>query len=809
MLKRALYLSLLTAGLWVAGFASSRGQALPTPAAVITNAATTNAPATNAPAATPPAKAFATGDVVAQAQAAMTWLQNLQNGLDPDQTLQEVNDDLPKLTAKIDGLTAQVPQSGVAPSLSSLQTAQFNWQTLSDSLANEQKNLSTRVGELDDLLAELKQRNATWTATLAAAQSAKAPPEITTRIAQVQAGIASAMKAVGDHLSPLYVAQTAVGGQAARAQTQLESVNKSLDTARQQLLEQNRPTLWNPKAFAHPAAGVVGMEKASLAEQASQSAAFLKTQSGAVLIHAFIFVLLVFGFYWMRKAIGTRAKTEPALEDAAHVFDVPIANALLLTLLSSSWLYVGQPKLLWAAFGAAALVPTVIVTRRLIDRASYPILYATVVAYFVDQLRHVVTPAGIISRFLFIFELMAASIFLLSALRLKHLSPTDPTGQTRLARLTRTYLHVAFFVLVCAGLINVLGYVQLSILMGEGMLESSYLAVILYAAIRIVDALAVSAISIQPLSRLGMVRRHRDLMHANVAVGIRWLFFATWFVSALQFFQQRALIWEQGKELLWKDSFSWFNITFTLGAILAFPITIWASFLISRFVRFVLEEEVYPHMALSRGIPYATSTMVHYSILLLGFFAAVAATGTQISQFAFLAGAFGVGLGFGLQNIMNNFVSGVILLFERPIKVGDVIQIDPATMGTVESIGIRASIILLANGAEVIVPNGNLISNPVTNWTLSNCSRQIEIPVTVASKVDSEHVISLLTSVALKHPDVLKNPAPRAYLVTFAGASLSFRLSVWIDSADEWMKVTSDLSLAINAELAKESIALG
>jgi len=199
--------------------------------------------------------------------------------------------------------------------------------------------------------------------------------------------------------------------------------------------------------------------------------------------------------------------------------------------------------------------------------------------------------------------------------------------------------------------------------------------------------------------------------------------------------------------------------------------------------------------------------MVHYTVLLVGFFAAVEATGAQLTQFSFLAGAFGVGLGFGLQNIMNNFVSGVILLFERPIKVGDIIQID-TNVGKVERIGIRASVILLTNGSEMIVPNGNLISNPVTNWTLSNCERLIEIPVNVVSKVDPQHILNLLTDAAMKHPDVLKNPSPQALLVTFGASGLSFRLRVWTDSAEEWMKITSDLSLAINAALARENIAM-
>jgi potassium-dependent mechanosensitive channel len=801
MTKSILRLALLIAGLFLSVGAPLKAQTAPAPA-------TTNATATNAPAATTTVKPFAPGEVVVQAQAAMTKLQGLKTGLDPDETLHEVGDDLPKLSTKIDQQTAVDERQSQSPAtLNILQTSQTNWQTLSDSLGSAQNDLAERVHKLNQLLWDLMQMEVTWKATLDSAQTLNVPPEITGRCNDVRATIASATKAVMDHLAPIYDMQNKVATQDARTQSGLEVVNKNIEHARQELFVRNRPALWSSEAFAHPNTGVVGQERASIDEQATEVANYLKDKSGAVLIHLLLLVLLIVGFYWMRNTVRLHATKEPALRDAAHIFDVPLANALLISLLASVWLYADQPRLLWAAFGALALIPTVIVTRRLIDPQSLPILYATVIAFLVDQLRYIVTPAGILTRVLFIAELLAVTIFLLSALRLKTLCPA--TDQTRLRRLTRLYLHVAFFVFVIAGLTNVLGYTQLSILIGNGMLDSSYLAVVLYAAVRIADALAISALNIRPLTRLGMVRRHHDLLYQNTAVGMRWLFYAIWLVAALQFFSLLSPLWLGGNFLLWGQHHKYFNIEFTLGAILAFPITIWATFLLSRFIRFCLEEEVYPHMHLGRGIPYAASTMVHYTVLLIGFFVGVAATGTHLSQFAFLAGAFGVGLGFGLQNIMNNFVSGVILLFERPIKVGDVIQIDATTMGKVESIGIRASVILLANGAEVIVPNGNLISNPVTNWTLSNCERQIEIPVVVTSKVDPQHVIVLLTNLALSHPDVIKNPTPRAYLVTFGATALTFRLSVWIDSADEWMKVTSDLSVAINAALTKENIALG
>ena len=804
MLKLIIRLSLTMACFSLAGFISLPGQTASSPAVLATNNAATNAPSSTPP----PPQPFAVGEVVAQAQAAAESLQDLQSALDPDQVLQQVGDELPKLTAQIEQRTADgAAQPSSTATLNSLQTLQADWQSLSDRLDSEQKSLSARVNELDQRLWTLTQMDATWKATLDSARAAKAPPEIMAQINQVRAGIAAALKKVQDHQAPLYAMQSRVASQQAAVKTALDAMNRGLDAARQQILEQNRPALWNPEAFAQPAVGVAAQERAALKAQAVAAADYVKAKIGAILVHLLIFVLLTFGFFWMRNTIQSLAKMDPALKDAAHVFAVPVANAVLIGLLAAVWLYPAQPRLLEAAIVATILIPTVIVTRRLIDPSSFPILYATVIAFLFDQLRYVLTPAGILSRFLFIFELLAASAFILAALRFEHLSANAP-DQTRLKRLTRLFLHVAFVVLISAGFANVFGYIKLSVLLGAGMLESIYLAVILYAALRIVDALAISALSIPPLSGLGMVRHHRGLLYANTTVAIRWLFFGAWGFESLWFFQQRDLVWQQANALLWTD-LDYFNIKFTLGAVLAFPITIWATFLLSRFIRFCLEEEVYPLMHLGRGIPYAASTMVHYTVLLIGFFAAVAATGTQLSQFAFLAGAFGVGLGFGLQNIMNNFVSGIILLFERPIKVGDVVQIDPATVGKVASIGIRASIIQLGNGAEVIVPNGNLISNPVTNWTLSNCNRQIEIPLRIASKVDPQTVIDLLIKVANLHPDVLKNPAPRAYLVNFAGGFLTFRLSAWIDSSEGWVRITSDLSLAINAALAKENIAIG
>jgi len=771
--------------------------------------AQTNAPSTNAPATTPPPVPIALGDVVTQAQAASAQLQQEQTGLNPDTVAQSVEKDLPDWTSQIDDRIlgdAPLLEPGAGVSLTTLQNSRSMWHTLFTGLESAQKDLSNRVHELDALLYQLSQMQKTWQATATAAQAAKAPAETLQRIREILTLIDTTTKAVRADQTQLYALQNRVAAQDARVKVGADRMTKAIEAARIQLFERDHPALWQPEAIFSADGSIVMRERDSLAAQVYALQDYLQAKIGAVLIHLLVMALLLIGFYWVRSVTREQAGQEAAFRHAAHVFDIPFVNALLLGLVATIWLYPAAPRLMLAVAGAVALIPAIILIRRLIEPALFPLLYATVIAYFIDQVRHVAVPAGIPARVLLIVELMAAAIFILIAFRSKRLCADGPNS-ARLERIVRAYLHFAFFVFLFAGFANAFGYVPLSIVAANGIFWSSYLAVICYAFVRIVDALAISAMSIRPFSALGMVRRHHDQIYGNVGTTIRWLAFALWFVAALQAFTVRDLLWQQLKAAM-DSHFSWFHITFTVGAILAFPITVWSAFLISRFVRFILQEEIYPHLNLARGIPYAASTMVHYSVLLLGFLAAVAATGTHLSQFSFLAGAFGVGLGFGLQNIMNNFVSGIILLFERPVKVGDVVQIDANTVGKVERIGIRASVILLTNGSEMIVPNGNLISNPVTNWTLSNCERVIEVPVTVTSKTDPQHILDILTNVAKAHPSVLKNPAPQGFLITF-GATLSFRLRAWIDAEEDWMKVTSDLSLAINAALAKESIALG
>ncbi|HEY8903993.1 MAG TPA: mechanosensitive ion channel domain-containing protein, partial [Chthoniobacterales bacterium] len=174
-------------------------------------------------------------------------------------------------------------------------------------------------------------------------------------------------------------------------------------------------------------------------------------------------------------------------------------------------------------------------------------------------------------------------------------------------------------------------------------------------------------------------------------------------------------------------------------------------------------------------------------------------------KFTILAGAFSVGVGFGLQNVINNFVSGLIVLFERPIKLNDVIQVG-SDMGTVERIGIRATIIRTIAGSEVIVPNGKLISDPVTNWTLSGRLRQIDLSVATPMSVDPSHVIKLLDKAVRDLPDVDREPAPKVDLAKAGGGTFTFELRAWISESCDWASMRTALTMAVTEALKRESI---
>jgi len=183
------------------------------------------------------------------------------------------------------------------------------------------------------------------------------------------------------------------------------------------------------------------------------------------------------------------------------------------------------------------------------------------------------------------------------------------------------------------------------------------------------------------------------------------------------------------------------------------------------------------------GVRVSVNRLIQYAFVLVGVLLASSLLGFGMDRVTILAGAFGVGIGFGLQTIVNNFVSGLILLFERPIKVGDVVDVD-GQWAVVKTVGLRATVVQTFGRAEVILPNSELVSGRVTNLTLGDRINRVAIPVGVAYGSDVSKVMQILGEVARANLRVRENPEPQALFMAFGASSLDFEVRVYVDLDD-------------------------
>jgi small-conductance mechanosensitive channel len=244
----------------------------------------------------------------------------------------------------------------------------------------------------------------------------------------------------------------------------------------------------------------------------------------------------------------------------------------------------------------------------------------------------------------------------------------------------------------------------------------------------------------------------------------------------------------------------------TFGDLLAFFIILWLSWITARSVSFVLHEEILPRLHMKEGVPYALTTFTRYAIIAIGFVAAVSILGVPLDRITIVLSALGVGIGFGLQKLVSNVVSGFILLTERPFRLRDKIQLSDL-LGSVTHIGIRASAIRTFDGAEVIIPNDDLLSGRLVNWTLSDSQQRETIAVGAAYGTDPNQVLRILRRVASEHAKVHKSPAPLAVFRGFGDNALNFELRVFMDATDVF-EVPSELAVAINDAFAEAAITI-
>ena len=226
---------------------------------------------------------------------------------------------------------------------------------------------------------------------------------------------------------------------------------------------------------------------------------------------------------------------------------------------------------------------------------------------------------------------------------------------------------------------------------------------------------------------------------------------------------------------------------------------------LSRIIKEALQNRVLPRTSLDTGARTSLVNIVIYAFWILAIYTGINILGINLSSLAFMAGALGIGIGFGLQNIVNNFVSGIILLFDPSIQVGDMVQMGD-DWGIVNRINIRTTVVQTFDNASLIIPNSEMLSNKVTNWSFKDPKIRRQVDVGVAYGSDVQLVRELLLRIAQEMPDIMDDPAPWVDFRDFGDSALIFRVRFWISSPNYWLTAPTEFRFRIDEEFRKHGI---
>jgi potassium-dependent mechanosensitive channel len=737
-------------------------------------------------------------EVAQRADDVSAFLRSLDERLPPSPQIAKIEQELGPLSDRLAERAEQTRRTiEAAPGLGTLDSLADSWQASRLGLAAWMTAVTERANWLEQQRAELAKLSATWTRTRLELRAAKVPPELAQRTVDTVSAIVEAQNKVETQRAATLVLQDRVARELTRADNALAQVGQARRRAAGSLLARESPPIWRLRRQL-PFSEMPGAVAASIEAQATALRNFVNEQSDRIALHVMVLVAAVAFLLWARRRARRLNAAEGVAQSLAIVFDQPIAAALVLGMLSAFWIYADEPRTARLVAEIGAFPSMLVILRRQVAPPMRPVLYVMAGFFVVDIVRDLVVQLSLFERALFLLEMLAASVMLAWITRSEH-------GDELLAyesglvvgRTRRFLLNLALAGCLVALVAGTIGSVSLARLVGSGALLSGYLALVLIAGRRLAEGLVLFALRVPPLAHLRMVQHHGAYLEARAHMLLRAATALAWAVGTLDYFGGLTPAIAGTRRVL-GASLTLGALSLSLGDVLGLVATVYVAYLVSSLIQFVLAEDVFPRLSLRAGLPYALSSLVRYAIVFIGFLLGLVALGVNLDRVTVLGGALGVGVGFGLQNIVNNFVSGLIVLFERPIRVGDAVQIGEV-QGEVRRIGFRSTTVRSWEGAEVIVPNSQLVADRVTNWTPFDQRRRIEIQVNVAYGSAPDKVLQVLTEVAQNHPDVVTTPAPTALFLGFGDSALQFQLWAWTNRLDRFGVIKSELGIAVYA----------
>jgi potassium-dependent mechanosensitive channel len=734
-------------------------------------------------------------DVVTRATEVDDILQTIRQKSESPPEIEKIREMIPEFKANINrNFSDTMIIINQQPMLSVLQTQQHQWQELKFRNTRWLSIITRRSNDLGASVTELSELQKVWSITLKAAETSKAPHPVLQQIKETITAIHAAQKPLDAQLTIALDLATSVAEVVAKCDTVLARIDQAQKKAVGGIFVRSSVPITNIDLWIDLQTELPARIREVAAAYWKDIIRYFYDPYERMPLHAGILVVLMLLFLSARHQVRKWIEAGEAVSPDMKVFDRPAAAALAITLVAATSPNLPLPYTVRVLFKILSVVPIIILIRSVIGPTIISGVYILALLFLLETAREVFSGEPLILQVLLLIESLAGIAALVwYSRKLRHLLH-EKAGPSRLRMLHA--VSGLFILILSVGLVAaVTGYTRLALLLTPVIIVGGSLAVALYAVVRILRGMVDFAFRVWPLRTLRMVRHHREHIEKRIGYFLIVAAIIAWFARLLNnigLLGQTLSFWES----VFTAKLERGSISISLGDVLEFLFTVWVAYLLSAFLRFILREDVYPRLKISVGKSYAVSSLLHYIIITLGFLAAIGMLGVDLTKVTVLAGALGVGIGFGLQSIVNNFISGLILLVERPVHVGDTVEVGEL-LGQVRSIGIRASTVRTRQGADIIVPNSQLISEKVTNWTLSDQMRRIDLPVGVSYGAVPGDVIKVLEKVANENRHVLPDPPPQGLFIGFGDSSINFELRAWTDHFDNWPQIRSELAVAV------------
>ena len=710
-------------------------------------------------------------------------------GRETELVLEEVESHLAKTRQMLAGhpnvRTLQRSSAKLSETLSQLQS-------LEEELDDQLDSFGITLGRIDKIAAA-------WTTTDELAKTEEdAAATILTRMAAVLGEIDQTRKAIVDHRNELLTVRDNLVNPRVALSEEIQQVQTRVEARLAGILRAEHPPLWSSRVRESIQKEWQTIGPQLLMKWFEESRQVSRKPTQTLGFQLVLFLAFGLTLRWLRERTRARADIDNRLRHAQLVFEHPWAMAVLITTVLTIPLDPLAPRA--AGFVAAAFiaVATLRIVRRYLPPPMVLFAWGLAVLFIFDRSRDLLNTTPTLDRCVFLAEMIGGFCLLLWMLRPSRIAKLPEERRRHpFFRLLYVAMSVGAGLLALAILSDLAGWTDLAVLLGDGVLRSGYLGLWVFVLLKVAQGLTLFALVLRPLGHVRAVSNHRQVVHHWLEGRLSILAVGFWAALVCGQIGLLTPAIEVVTQVL-RARVDVGALSVSVGDVVVFALTVWFSFLLVRWVQVLLQEDVFSRLRTSRGVPYAVSNLARYSVICLGFLFGLAAAGVELTKLAVVAGGLGVGIGFGLQNVVNNFVSGLILLFERPIDVGDTIELSD-TSGTMKRIGIRASVIRTFDGAEVIVPNGMLISDKVTNWTLSDRRRRVDLNVGVEYGTPAQRVIDLLVDVAKANPKVIRDPEPVAFFENFGDSSLDFKLRAWFDAdaSTNTHTIHSDIAVAV------------